>query len=220
MGEPYNGCIMTRSLLTTPYRLLRPLSSLELDNLLLEIGERAENIQSKGSESKINISFQTLARKIARIRFAIAALVIVITSMYHGPPSGMPMTSRNSVRFLPFSLEEMELFQYNVSILADNLLHVAVVFCVCRGAFGEKKRALLAYCLLEVREEKEEKKRGIILFHSSLSPVPSLWIRAERGENEWFCCWNISTHNHLQFLFIILIIFKFGKAYIDGEYGV
>ncbi|KAF8360846.1 hypothetical protein PRIPAC_87769 [Pristionchus pacificus] len=97
----------------------------------------------------------TLARKIARIRFAIAALVIVITSMYHGPPSGQPMTSRNS---------------YNVSILADNLLHVAVVFCVCRGAFGEKKRTLLAYCLLEA-------------------------------------------------LFILLVIFKFGVAYIDEKTG-
>ncbi|GMR36183.1 hypothetical protein PMAYCL1PPCAC_06378, partial [Pristionchus mayeri] len=76
-----------------------------------------------------------VSRAIARLRFAIAALFIVITSIYYGSPKN---EEDGGVRR-----------RYTSIVLADNLLHVAVVYSLCRGSFGERRRALLAYCLLE-----------------------------------------------------------------------
>ncbi|GMS83918.1 hypothetical protein PENTCL1PPCAC_6093, partial [Pristionchus entomophagus] len=75
-----------------------------------------------------------ISRAVARLRFAIAALAIVITSIYHWSPDKDTVINYSS---------------YTVSMLADNLLHFFVVYTLCKGSFGERRRALLAYCLLE-----------------------------------------------------------------------
>ncbi|GMT13259.1 hypothetical protein PFISCL1PPCAC_4556 [Pristionchus fissidentatus] len=58
---------------------------------------------------------------------------------------------------------------YDIHTLMINLFHVVVVYALCRGAYGEIRQALLAYCLLEVIFVVKVSSEVFTLFHVFLS---------------------------------------------------